>query len=103
MTKTANKIRMTLVSRQPEPNCVLTTGALDDMMEQLQARGTIQMRDIMGNSHDCIVSDVEVTELGIEATIILPPQFVILSEAKRTVSMGCKVEPYHCPLCDDER
>jgi hypothetical protein len=91
--------RATLLPREPAPGVLVTTEALEQAARKLRAGGTITIRDPNGDQHEVKVTDVQVTERGLEATVHLTSTgFDALVERNTLglMSIGCKVEEPPC-------
>lgn len=98
------KTHAVLLPRRMGPN-VLTEAVLQGAATTLRDRGTTTIKDPDGETHENVkVSNVTVTDIGVEADLELDLIADIQSGRRVAVSMGCKVEgPPPCSLCDDEQ
>jgi len=103
------KISTTLAPRTTPDGSKVTDDALKGVADDIKTKGTIVVRDLEGTAHHCKVTDVAVTDRGVEATIEFDPtKSTALTDAlyggsKSTMSMGCKIaEPPPCSICNEE-
>jgi len=99
--------RTTLVHRQSKDGLTIVTDeVLESVAADLVAKGTVSVTDPSGETHDCTVAGVEVTERGIEANLtVLLIERMLGPQAGRVpmTTMGCHVPgPEDCPVCKDK-
>lgn len=101
------KFSTTLAPRTLPNGNKVTDEALKNVADDLNAKGTIVVTDPEGGKHDCKVTNVAVTDRGVEATIEFPFALPTDKPARvdlPTLSMGCRIaEPPPCSICEAEK
>ncbi len=83
---------------------IIEDDVLESVAADLAAKGTVSVTDPAGDKHDCTVSDIEITENGIEAnlTVLAIDRVLNPQQPVPMTSMGCHVPgPEDCPVCKD--
>jgi hypothetical protein len=84
---------------------IIEDDVLESVAADLAAKGTVSVTDPHDDKHDCTVSDIEITERGIEAnlTVLAIERVLNPQQPVPMTSMGSRVTgPEDCPVCKDK-
>lgn len=103
----SHSIRTTLLPRGILPGIVLTEEVLEKSAALWRELGSITILvGSGGDAHEAILTDIEVTERGVEVTLGLEQAVfnqIIATMKQPAVSMGCIVKESTCPICDGDK